>query len=102
MVDGDLLVACAVLAAATYAIRAAGVSVPRSSLPEHAEPALDRAVVVLLAAVAVTAALYDGHQPADWTRIAGVATGVGAALLRLPLVIVILLAWAATAVLRLV
>lgn len=97
------LLAGAVLAVATYVIRYAGVRASGSvRVGPELEEVLDRGIIVMLAAVATTSALFDGHEPADPARAVGVALGGTAALLRLPLIVVVLVAGGATAVLRLV
>ena len=101
MVDAEVLVACAVLAGATYLVRLAGVALgPRDALSEAADRTADAAIGVVLAGVAVTSTLYDGQQPADWQRIAGVLAGAGAAVLQLPLIVVLLVAGGTAGVLR--
>ncbi|QTX05894.1 AzlD domain-containing protein [Agromyces archimandritae] len=78
---------------------------PASTPETDATPARlrrsDLVVVVLLAAVALTGAVFDGAEPAGWARIAGVAVGAVCAMLRWPLAIVIVAAAATTALLRL-
>lgn len=61
---------------------------------------LGHSVAVLLAAVAASSAFYDGQHLADWTRPAGVLLGCTAAFLRAPLTVVVLVAGAGTAMLR--
>lgn len=102
MVEPQMLIACAALAVATYLIRLAGTASERAQLPEVIDRTLEQAVAVLLASVAVTSALYDGQDLAGWTRGAGVLTGVAAAVLRLPLVLVALIAGLTTALLRMI
>lgn len=102
MVDAELLVACAVLAGATYLVRLAGVTLgQQDSFPEPADRTVDAAIAVVLAAVAATSTLYDGQQLADWPRAAGVLAGAAAAVLRLPLIGVLLAAGGTAGVLRL-
>lgn len=99
----ETLIAAALLALATYAIRYAGVRAAGSIAVEpEVEALLDRSILVMLAAVATTSALFDGQQPADPARVIGVLLGGAAALLRLPLIVVVLVAGGATALLRLV
>lgn len=100
MVDASMLAACAFLALATYLIRLGGTVSRGTQLPERLDQSLEQAVAVLLAAVAATSALYDGQDLADWTRGAGVLAGAAAAVLRLPLVVVVLVAGLTTTILR--
>ncbi|MCR5978553.1 AzlD domain-containing protein [Gordonia jinghuaiqii] len=91
----------AVLAAGTYAMRVAGpVLRNRISVSATAEKLMDRATVVLLVTVALTGALFVGHDLAGWARPAGVTVGVAAALLRAPLALVVILAAVTSAGLR--
>ncbi|MFT4136334.1 AzlD domain-containing protein [Microbacterium sp.] len=102
MVDPQLLTACGLLAVGTYAIRLAGTASKGIELPAKVDRGLEQSVAVLLAAVAATSTLFDGQDLADWTRTAGVLAGVTAAILRLPLILIVLIAGLATALLRLV
>ncbi|MBD8044476.1 AzlD domain-containing protein [Arthrobacter sp. Sa2BUA2] len=100
--DAELLVACVVLAGATYLVRLAGVTMgQQDNFPESADRTVDAAIAVLLAAVAATSTLYDGQQLADWPRMAGVLAGALAAVLRLPLIAVLLAAGGTAGALRL-
>lgn len=97
----SLGIGVALLAVGTYAIRLAGpILRNRISVSAETEALMDRAVVVLLVAVALTGALFVEHDFAGWARPAGVAVGVVAALLRAPLAVVIVLAAATAAGLR--
>lgn len=99
--NAELLLACAVLAGATYLVRLAGVTLgQQGGLSEPAGETVDTAIAVVLAAVAATSTLYDGQQLADWPRAAGVLAGGAAAVLRLPLVAVLLTAGCTAGVLR--
>ncbi|MCC9192471.1 hypothetical protein LOC59_02225 [Arthrobacter sp. zg-Y916] len=102
MVDAELLVACAVLAGATYLVRLAGVTLGQwGSFSEPADRTADTAIALVLAGVAATSTLYDGQLPADWQRIGGVLAGAAAAVLQLPLIVVLLTAGGTAGVLRL-
>jgi len=56
---------------------------------------------VLLAALAATSALTEGHGFAGWARPAGVLVGAVLAVRRIPLPLVVVAAAATTALLRL-
>lgn len=101
MTGWELGIGIAVLATATYLLRLAGPLLrSRIHVSEDASQAMDRAVIVLLVAVAVTGALFVGEDFAGWARPAGVAVGVVVALCRAPLAVVVIAASAATAALR--
>jgi branched-subunit amino acid transport protein len=91
----------AVLAAATFALRLAGLFTRRSAA---LSPTVDRltriGAVVLLSALATTSALLNGHHLAGAARPVGVAVGAVLAALRAPFVVVVLAAAAVTALLR--
>lgn len=96
------LTAVLILAAGTYAFRLAGPLLrDRLHLPAMAERLIGMATVVLLAALAVTAALTDSAGFAGWARPIGVAVGAALALRKAPFVAVVLVAAATTALLRL-
>lgn len=98
-----LLGGAAVLAVGTYLLRLAGpVLRTRYPISRGVEDFLNRASVVLLVAVALTGAIIAGHDVAGWARPAGVAAGVVAALARVPLFGVVVIAAATTAGLRLI
>lgn len=98
-----ILAAAAVLAIATYAIRYAGLRASEVLQgTEGLARQMDRGVIILLAAVSATSALFDGHDLADPARVAGVVLGGTAALLRLPLVVVVLVAGGSAALIRLI
>ncbi|MGH1562973.1 AzlD domain-containing protein [Mumia sp. DW29H23] len=102
MSTGSFAVAVAVLALGTYALRFGGlVAGARMPFGEEAERAVDRAVAVLLVAVALTTTLYDGTEAADAARPVGVAAGALAAIARAPLVLVVLIAALTAALVRL-
>lgn len=100
MTDPNLALAVVVLAVGTYAIRLGGVSFGASRLALRLEQWSEPAVIVILASVAATSALYDGNDFAGWARVAGVAVAAMAAAMRAPLVLVVLLAAGVTACLR--
>jgi branched-subunit amino acid transport protein len=90
------------LAVGTYLIRLAGLLLRgRIEVPARAERLLDLSATGLLAALLATAALVDGDGFAGWARAAGVGVGGLAAWARVPFVLVVVLAAAVTAGLRL-
>jgi len=90
------------LAAGTYLLRLAGLALRgRLRVPERAERYLDLGATALLVALVATAALTDGAGFAGWARAGGVAVGALAAWRRAPFVLVVVLAAAVTALLRL-
>lgn len=96
------LAAVLILAGGTYAFRLAGpILRDRLHLPALAERLLGMATVVLLTALAITAALTDGSGFAGVARPIGVAVGAALALRKAPFVTVVLIAAATTALLRL-
>jgi branched-subunit amino acid transport protein len=96
------VLAIAVLAAGTYLFRLAGpVLRHRLSLPARLERLLTVAASVLLAALAATDALTQGHGFAGWARPAGVLIGGVLAIRRAPFPVVVVAAIAATALIRL-
>lgn len=97
----SLLVGVAVLAVGTYLLRLAGpVLRTRLTVSRATEQMMDRAAVTLVVAVALTGAVFVGHDLAGWARPAGVAAGVLAAVCRAPLAVVIMVAAAVAAGLR--
>ncbi|GAC54050.1 AzlD domain-containing protein [Gordonia amicalis] len=97
----SLGIGIAVLAVGTYLIRLAGPLLRnRLTVSATAEKLMDRAPVVLLVAVALTGAVFAGHDFAGWARPAGVAVGVLTAVLRAPIAVVVILAAATAAGLR--
>lgn len=97
-----LIAAVVVLAAGTFAMRAAGPVLRTRVRPSaEAERALATAAVVLLAALVGTSALFDGAAPAGLARAAGVAVGGVLAWRGAPFVVVVLIAATTAAVLRL-
>ncbi|AEA25774.1 branched-chain amino acid transport [Pseudonocardia dioxanivorans CB1190] len=94
--------AIAVLGAGTYLVRLAGLLLRgRVTVPERLQRLLDLGAAALLVALAATAALTQGDGFAGWARPAGVAVAGVAALLKAPFVLVVVLAAATTAGLRL-
>ncbi|WP_029088274.1 hypothetical protein [Brevibacterium album] len=62
---------------------------------------MDRAVVVLILAVAVTGGLYAGRDIADAGHVLGVGAGMTASLLKAPMLVCVLLGMAVCALIRL-
>jgi branched-subunit amino acid transport protein len=90
------------LSAGTFAFRFCGpVLRQRITVPPWAERLLEAGAVVLLAALAATTALTEGHGFAGPARPAGVLVGGMLAWRKAPFLVVVLAAAAATAVLRL-
>jgi branched-subunit amino acid transport protein len=97
-----LIVVVVSLALGTYGLRLAGVVLAdRLELPETVTRLLPLAAVALLAALAATAALTDAGAFAGVARPVGVLAGVIAAWRRLPFIVVVLIAAATAAGLRL-
>jgi branched-subunit amino acid transport protein len=93
--------AVGVLAGGTYLIRLSGLLLRgRFSLPDRITRLLDLSATALIAALVATAALTEGGEFAGWPRTIGVAVGALVAWRRAPLVVVVLVAAAATAGLR--
>lgn len=96
------LAAILVLAAGTYAFRVAGPLLrDRLTLPPRVKELMGTAATVLLVALVATASLTSGGGFAGWALPAGVLVGGLAAWRRAPFVVVVLLAAATTAGLRL-
>jgi branched-subunit amino acid transport protein len=90
------------LAAGTYALRAAGPALAgRIELSEQVRWLLSVAAAVLLCALVVTSALTSGHGFAGWARPAGVLAGGALAVRRAPFLVSVAVAVATTAALRL-
>lgn len=97
-----LIAVILLLAAGTYAIRFAGVALrDRLALPEPVRRLLPIAAVTLLCALAATAAFTEGGGAAGIARPAGVLVGVLLAWRRAPFVVVVIVAAATAAGLRL-
>ena len=97
----SIVAGVATLAIGTYLLRVAGPALrSRIAVSPHAAALMDRAAIVLLTAVAVTGALFVGHDLAGWARPTGVAVGVIAAVCKAPLLVVVTLAIVTTAALR--
>lgn len=93
--------ALGLLGGGTYLLRVAGPLLrARLNITPRTEAVLERATVVLLIAVALTSTLFIGSDLAGPARPIGVAVGILAALLRAPLVVVIIAASVTTALLR--
>lgn len=90
------------LAAGTYLLRLTGVLLRgRVAVPARVQRYLDLGATALLVALAATAALVQDGGFAGWARPAGVLVGVVLAWRRVPFVLVVVLAAASTAGLRL-
>lgn len=97
-----LIVVIAVLGAGTFAMRFAGAALGgRLQLSPAVARILPLAAVALLAALAITATFTDAGDVAGIARPAGVLAGVVAAWRRAPFVVVVLVAAATAALLRL-
>ncbi|WP_373278181.1 AzlD domain-containing protein [Gordonia effusa] len=72
----------------------------RLDVTPRVEAVLERATIVLLIAVALTSTLFIGSDVAGPARPIGVAVGILAAVLRAPLIVVIVAAAGTTAALR--
>ena len=103
MKDTTLVVAgLLTLSAGTFAFRFSGpVLRQRITFPPWAERLLEVGAVVLLAALAATTALTEGHGFAGPARPAGVLAGGVLAWRKAPFLVVVLAAAAVTAGLRL-
>jgi branched-subunit amino acid transport protein len=100
--DAALLAGVAILAAGTYAFRFAGGALrTRITIPPRVSKLLERAAVVLLAALVAVTALTEGHGFAGYARPAGVLAGALLAWRKAPFVLVVIAAAAVTAILRL-
>jgi branched-subunit amino acid transport protein len=101
--DPALVVAgMAVLSAGTYAFRFSGPLLrQRITFPPRVTKLLEGAAVVLLAALAATTALTEGHGFAGYARPAGVLTGGVLAWRKAPFLVVVIAAAVTTAILRL-
>ncbi|MDF2785269.1 MAG: branched-chain amino acid transport [Pantoea eucrina] len=100
--DNSLVIAGIVLlAVGTYAIRFAGYRLgSRLPMSEKTRNMLSDAATVLLLAVAVTTALFEGTHFAGIARVAGVLFAVFLAWRRAPLILVIVGAAVMTGLLR--
>ena len=102
MSTSAIVVVIVVLAAGTYGLRLAGVILgDRLHLSEPVSRLLPLAAVALLAALAATAALTDAGEFAGVARPVGVLAGVVAAWRRMPFIVVVIVAAATAAGLRL-
>ncbi|GAA4685928.1 hypothetical protein GCM10023215_21610 [Pseudonocardia yuanmonensis] len=89
------------LAAGTYLVRLAGVLLrDRVTLPPRASRLADLGATALLVALVASAALTEDGGFAGWARPAGVVVGGVAAWLKVPFVLVVVLAAGTTAGLR--
>jgi len=97
-----LIVVIAVLGVGTYGMRLAGAVLGgRLQLSPAVGRILPLAAVALLAALAVTAAVTEAGEVAGIARPAGVLAGVIAAWRKAPFIVVVLVAAATAALLRL-
>lgn len=97
------IVAAAALAAGTYLIRLTGVVAgarARNGTHSSSRVWIERATVLLILGVAVTTMLYDGQVLTGPSRIIGVASGVGALLLKAPMLVAVVVAMVVCAALR--
>jgi hypothetical protein len=96
------LVAIVVLALITYSFRLAGpLCRGRLTLPPAATVVFADAAAVLLIALALTSALFNGHDFAGWARPTGVLIAGVLAARRAPFPVVVIAAAGLTALLRL-
>lgn len=100
-------IALAGLAGGTYFMRLLGVRLGararaggETTEPTGARLWMDRAVVVLVLAVAVTGGFFDGQDVADPGRVLGVAAGMIAGVLRVPMLVCVLIGMVVCAVVR--
>ncbi|WP_020419649.1 AzlD domain-containing protein [Amycolatopsis sp. ATCC 39116] len=97
-----LLIAIAVLAAGTFAFRFAGPLLQsRIQLSPRVQNLMAVSATVLLVAVVATSALAEGHGFAGFARPIGVAVGGVLAWRKAPFLVVVVVAAAVTALLRL-
>ncbi|MFF5977219.1 AzlD domain-containing protein [Streptomyces olindensis] len=95
------LLAMLALAAGTFLLRLSGPALrARVGLPERAEKLLEVSAVLLLAALAATSALTEGHAFAGPARPLGVLVGGVLAWRRAPFLVVVLAAAGTAALLR--
>ena len=86
-----------------YLLKLAGLSVPESVLAKpYVSRAADLIPVALLGALVAVQAFSTGQDLVLDARLAGVAVGVAALWLRAPFLVVVVLAAATTALIRLV
>ncbi|QDY44080.1 AzlD domain-containing protein [Candidatus Pantoea soli] len=101
MQNNLVIAGIALLAVGTYAIRFAGYKVgSRMHMSERVRNMLSDAATVLLLAVAVTTALFEGTHFAGVARVTGVLFALFLAWRRAPLIMVIIGAAVMTALLR--
>ncbi|GLZ33532.1 branched-chain amino acid transporter [Lentzea sp. NBRC 105346] len=91
-----------VIAAGTFAFRFAGPLLrDRITLPDRVKEVMSAAATVLLVALVATAALTSNRHFAGWALPIGVAVGGLAAWRKAPFIVVVVIAAATTAGLRL-
>lgn len=93
-------VAIGLLAAASYALRAAGLFIPEDN--PQIQRLADPLTAAILASLVVTSSITAGTSVVVDARVVGLAVAAIAALLRFPLAVTITLAVAATALTRIV
>ncbi|WP_199224476.1 AzlD domain-containing protein [Serinibacter arcticus] len=101
----EVMIAVVLLGIGTYGTRRVGVAlggrVTEGPRARESERVLDHGIVALLVGVALTTAIYNGHEIGGWARPLGVACALTAAWLRAPLAVSVLLGAGVTAGLRL-
>lgn len=96
------LIAVLILAAGSYALRAAGPLLgARVALPERVQRLMTTAATLLLTALVAVSALTEDRGFSGWSRTAGVAVAAVLALRKAPFPVVVIAATATTALLRL-
>ncbi|HZE40462.1 MAG TPA: AzlD domain-containing protein [Stackebrandtia sp.] len=96
------VIAIAVLAAVTYAIRLAGPLLrERVHLSDTVKRLLNTSATTLLLALVATATVTEGQSFAGWARPAGVLVGAVLSWRRAPFAVAVLAAAATAALLRL-
>jgi branched chain amino acid efflux pump len=99
----DAWLAVLVVGAGTFALKAVGpVGVAGRRLPARADRLLELVAPAILAALVVTETFASGRALVLDARLAGVAGGIVAVVLRAPLWVVVLVGAAATALARFV
>ncbi|MGH3492894.1 MAG: AzlD domain-containing protein [Sciscionella sp.] len=98
-----MLIAILALSVGTYGFRLAGpVLRDRVRVPARMQRLLVMGATVLLSAFVAISALTQGHGFAGWARVVGVLVGGVLAWRRVPLIVVVVVAAAVCALLRLV
>jgi branched-subunit amino acid transport protein len=90
----------ALLAVGTFAIKAAGpATLGRRELPDRVVPVIALLPVVLLSSLVASDVIGDGFQPD--AKLVGIGAAIVAVALRRPMIVVLIVAAAATAITRL-